>query len=533
MNNKTLRRILTKTFGTNSREELSAALTEMGAKISDAEALEKFHGFQENLGNFFDMLDKAVTDLDRVIDIRDRSLAISSQEMVALNKQISEQAREQQSVLDQLQVTLRLLRAGREIGAEAEGNDLGVLMQTVSTLVKSQLNSAQDLKTLFEEGLRVSSVMSFKALETQLDISIDKIVGTEVGVKMYFDGQLFGRPEHNEFFSCNDRNEAAEKLDMNSITPSSGTHFQNIHSTKGAGVLALVQLIFSKGDDSELLLAKIQPLLPNVAATLENVRLLQEEKRKQRMESELQTARFVQQALLPPSAPDVKGTELEISGYYQNASECGGDWWSYFQLADGRHIILVGDVTGHGTGSAMVCAVVKGYCDSFVSRSGLQLSTILEELNRTVYRINREAGRAMTMAAVSIDMKQQKVTFANAGHPHPILIRASERGKPSRPIEYLICSGSILGLSPDVTYCEKTFEFQSGDQIMLYSDGLTEYVSRNKMMYGDQRLKRFLAAASTDFSAAELNRAVIRDLREFALGEEPLDDITSVVVKGF
>lgn len=525
MNNKTLRRILVKTLDLRSRDDLVAALAEFESRVAEAEFKQKLNAFSVQLVECFDSLDKAISDLDRVIDIRDRSLSISSKEMIALNEQISAEASRQQAVLDQLRSTLRLLREGHESLEDDSENDLNKLVHTVDELVKSQLNSARDLKAIFEEGLRVAAAMTFSGLELQLQESATRITGCETKVKFYFSSHLFGGDQAGTFYACNEHNLPAERLEMNS-----GANFQTISSTKGAGILAFVRIDFASVKDSPKMLARIQPLLPNVAATLENIRLMHDERRKQRMESELQTARFVQQALLPPASPFIADGSIEISGFYQNASECGGDWWTYTQMADGRHIVLVGDVTGHGSGSAMICAVVKGYCDSFVDRRDLSLATMLKELNIIVFRVGREVGRAMTMAALSIDVIRGEVTFANAGHPHPILIK-SPGGSDSRKTQYLINSGQMLGLRGAAEYEERKAAFHIGDQIVLYSDGLTEYISRNKDMYGDQRLRRFLMASKPNVTAAELNRALIMDVRDFALGEAPADDITTVVIK--
>lgn len=456
MNNKTLRRILGKTLNAKSREEVAASLEGLAVR--------------ENLLECFDMLDAAITDLDRVIDIRDRSLAISSKELMTLNDQVSAE------------------------------------------------------KTRFEECLRLYSAMTLKTLEIQLQESSAKVSGVPVRVQMYFASFFFAKSETVVYFSCNDRNEPVEHL-----KPAAQGEFQPISSAKGEGILAFARFDFEA--DNQSALSRIDPLLPHVAAALENIRLLQDTKVRQRMESELQTARFVQQALLPPSSPMIIAGGLEISGYYQNASECGGDWWSHIQLADGRHIVFVGDVTGHGTASAMVCAVVKGYCESFVTRAGLTPAKMMEELNRLVHQISGEAGRAMTMVAIEIEMEKHQITFCNAGHPPPILIKSAHDNGEKRKSQFLVSSGHILGLNPSATYNEKPFAFNPGDELVLYSDGVVEYVSRNRAVYGDHRLNRVLTSSNAKLSAAELNRAIIRDLRDFSLGQDPADDITMVVIK--
>lgn len=519
--NKTLRRIISKNLDLTSRDDLVDALN---VKITDST-------FREALLDGFEAIDKALTDFDRVLDMRDRSLSVSSREMVTLNQEISEQSKKQQDILGQMQATLRILQEGQSGDAAMEERDLKKLVDTVEQLVKSQLNSSRDLQLLFDQGLAISQTMTFKDLETQVRASISKIAREELKARIFFAGHLFGLSDKLQFYTCDVDNQPDDLFDLHGRDRAKNFQYLNINSPKENTVLAIIRIEFSSEEQGSALINRIKLLLPNIAATLENIRLMHEEKRKQRLEAELQTARFVQQALLPVANPRVADGSLEISGYYQNASECGGDWWTYFRLNDGRHIVLLGDVTGHGTGSAIVCAVVKGYCDSLVDRKGLTLTDLLSELNRVVFGISRTAGRAMTMVAVALDPTKDEMTYANAGHPQPILVKPLTAGSTGRDTGFLVNSGNVLGVSEDVTFVEKKMRFAPGEQLVLYSDGLTERLSRQKDMYGESRLCRVLMKAKAHYGAAELNKEIIRDLQDFAMGHDPIDDITSVVIK--
>lgn len=531
MLNKTVRRIFTKNMDMGSREELVEFLRALESASEDEGVRTHLATFRESFGDTVDALDKAFSELERLIELRDRSLSINSREMIALNEEISEQNRKQEAVLDQLQTTLNLLSEGQSSGYAGQ-RDLQELVRTVDNLVKSQLSATRNLKVLFEEGVRISSALTFQTLETQMKSSIERIAGFPLKVTAYFSGQLFGLQEKIQFYSVNAHNEPDEVFDLESDQAAEApAQYLNINSPKADAILGILRLEWpdAKGKSAEALLSRIEPLLPNISATLQNIRLMQEERRKQHLENELKTAQFVQLALLPSPAPFLADSRLEIHGHYQSASECGGDWWCHFQLADGRHVVLVGDVTGHGTGSAIVCAVVKGYCDSFINRSDLTLNTILRELNRVVWNISQSAERAMTMAAVAVNLNRSELTYANAGHPHPLFVGSAATGP--REIRFLANTGSVLGLSPDAMFIEKQTSFCQGDQLVLYSDGVTERVSRSKDMYGEPRLFNLLKKGKPDLSAAELNREIIRDLQDFARGMEPADDITSVVIK--
>lgn len=533
MENKTLRRIFKKSLGISSAEELITTLENFENGMGVPELQEQFREFRENIMESLDAIDKAFADTDRVLEMRDHALVVNTKELTTLNTEIAERGRKQRLVLEQLQSMLRMMDSHRLEGAAAEeavraeaSEDLQKIVATVETLMMSHMNSERSLRIMFEEGVKISSVLNFAELEKQFGSSVRIMTLASVKAAFFFSGRLCNPLEPDAFFTCDERNRPVQQYDPARRGDADLTRWLTVDSPKGHGTLAHIRLDFAMAKDRiDPLMSQFQPLLPNVAATLENIRLLQEEKHKQHMEAELQTARFVQQTLLPSSAPKTVAG-IEVSGYYQSASECGGDWWTHFQLQDGRHIVLVGDVTGHGTGSAMVCAVVKGYSDSFVGRSDLRLTDILSELNQVVLKMGGAANRAMTMAAMAIDPKKGEIVFANAGHPHPVMVKSS--AAPS----YLINSGNILGLSSDSAYNEKTIPFAKGDQIILFSDGLTESTNRAQQMYGDRRMRTFLKSVNPALSAAETTKAIISDLADFVEGEAQGDDITTVVVKG-
>lgn len=516
--NKNLTRILFETFGFSSVEELTKELS--ASREFDAEQMGEF---KNSFVECFEALDKAMDQLDEMIAVRDRSLAVSTKKMQALNEEVSNQSERQKSILNQLRTTIQSL--GADGGAQPEGFDKLIL--EVDGLVKSQIEAATNSKLLYEEGIRLSSAMNLTALESQLKESIGRIVGRQVGVKMFFAARFFDLNDEGGYFSCDSKGRPEDT--METTEANKNVHFLTVNSAKGNGILSFARLECLDAADAPSLISHVQPLLPNIAATLENIRMVMEEKHKQHMAAELQTARFVQHTLLP-SAKSIQGGGLEINGYYESATECGGDWWGHIPLADGTHLVLIGDVTGHGTASAMICAVVKGYCDSFEERRALSPAQVLSELNQVVHRVSSHGRRAMTMSAIVIDQIKNEIRFANAGHPHPILVRAAAESNP-RTNRFLINSGPILGLAPKADFVEKKQSFQTGDWLLLYSDGLTEYANRKQEMFGISRIRRIIDQTNSELSAAEINRTLVRQLQDFTLGEEQKDDVTSVIIR--
>jgi sigma-B regulation protein RsbU (phosphoserine phosphatase) len=523
MNNKAVRRIFKKTLGLNGAEEFVDQLKYFESHLPTEEIKAKYAEFSLSMLEVAQQLDAAFSDQEKVIEIRDRSLSISSKEMTLLNEEIMAAGEKQKSVIERLTEMLDLL-TDHQVQSNPQAQDLEKIIDSVEKLIASQVRSAKSLKILFEEGRKISASLKFSALQGQIQDSMEQLGAREPMVVL---GLAAGFLEmaSEDYFLTDDLGKIVDRVNPESYSSLAFTGV--IHSVKNEDPIAL--LIFEcKNEVSETkeLQAQLQALIPNIAATLENINLMKQEKLKDHLANELKTARFVQKALLP--AEDLQSPKgIDIHGTYESASECGGDWWSHGPLIDGRHLIMVGDVTGHGTASAMISAVVKGYCDSLVLRHDLKPSQILRELNVVVFNMAQESRRAMTMAVLIFDPKKNEIIYANAGHPHPIILSGLE----SATAKYLMGSGNILGISLDSEYQDKVSNYQLGERFVLYSDGLTESLNDRSEMYGDRRLLRLLKSLDKNLSAEATNEAILNDRFQFSNGQSLNDDVTTVVVR--
>lgn len=534
MQNKALKRIFKKGFGVSSVDEFQQHCSEILGIQDQNEKSIQLTSFFESLNELIDHVDKALIDFERVIDIRERTISVNSLELTVMNNEIQIHSNRQASVLARLQSTIGLVsNVTLDVNNENDTreNDLEKLVEKVEHLVKSQLDSVKFQQLLFEEGVLVCSVLNFKSLEKQVASSIQKLTQSRINVELYFSGGFFENKNKIEFYQCNEFNMPLENRRVSEKEYHPSTQLIRVDSPKGNGPLALISIELIgeiKKNEINYNIAQISPLVPSIASTLENIRLLKQEKEKQNLENELNTVRLVQNTLLPPTAPIIKSKEIEVSGFYQSASECSGDWWSYFKSIDDRHFILIGDVTGHGTASAMVCAVVKGYCDSFLNRSDIKVSALLKELNSVVFQSAQGGHRIMTMAVIAIDTKLGVATYSNAGHPAPILIQGKGDHKTSSSLNLV---GPILGLQAEAEFKEISFPYNFGDKIVCYSDGLTEGMNKQETMYGENRLMRLIRSTEGSEKASDLIQLIIQDFQDFSTGEALKDDITAVVVR--
>ncbi len=258
--------------------------------------------------------------------------------------------------------------------------------------------------------------------------------------------------------------------------------------------------------------------------------LLTETKEKATFEKEMEVARVIQESLLPPSRL-IDHDFIQFIGYFKSASVCGGDWWNYADIADGKLLMLIGDVTGHGVSSAMITAAAKSCCDTLrhVTEGELTVTFLLEELNKTIYEAaNRKF--VMTFFATVIDPKERTITFSNAGHNFPLLFRPEpQEGEPA--IVPLVTRGNRLGDVMESRFLERTVPYKPDDVLVWYTDGITEGVGSNGDEYGEKRFRRSIRSV-LDKPADEILDKVLRDAESFfADFTHPEDDITLVVGK--
>lgn len=257
--------------------------------------------------------------------------------------------------------------------------------------------------------------------------------------------------------------------------------------------------------------------------------LLDETAAKAVLEKELELARAIQETLVPPADLIERGP-LKVAGFFQPATQCGGDWWAVHDIADNRILIIIGDVTGHGVPAAMITAAAKAACDVGRALEGARLtpSRLLELMNRAIFESARRKF-VMTCFACLIDTRSRTITYANAGHNFPYLYRSptSLQGTESE-FTVLMSRGNRLGDIPDSTFTETTQALRSGDRLVFYTDGLIECESPAGEEYGEKRLRNAIRTAAEQ-PPMQMRDTLMAAAGQF-YGERPRkDDITLVV----
>ncbi len=264
---------------------------------------------------------------------------------------------------------------------------------------------------------------------------------------------------------------------------------------------------------------RVLTALANVAAAkIENVRLLEESLEKRRMEEDMRMAAEIQTGLLPREAPDVPG--YQVVGCNQPCRTVGGDYYD-FATEEGRLLIALGDVSGKGTGAALLMTVLRAAVRAHWTEDSL--GDAVARINRTVCQ-NVPSNKFVTFFVATLEPASGQLRYVNAGHNPPLLIRADGE------VESLHAGGMVLGLFEGVPYEAGRVQMRPGDTLLAYSDGVTETWSPEGDEYGEEKLSAF-AVGNRGLDAASLQDAILGDIESFEAGARATDDRTLVVLR--
>lgn len=243
-----------------------------------------------------------------------------------------------------------------------------------------------------------------------------------------------------------------------------------------------------------------------------------------RIDRELEFARSIQHSAIPSVFPPYPGhSEFDIYATMDTAKEVGGDFYDFYFVGENRLGFLIADVSGKGIPAAMFMmtakTIIKGYAES-----GKPVDEVFTTANEKLCESN-DAGMFVTAWMGVLDTVTGKVEFANAGH-NPPLVRHAGGG-----FEYLRSKpGFILAGMDGIKYRKNEFTLAPGDEIYLYTDGVTEATDSENNLYGEERLLALLNSMG-DLSGEEICRAVKADIDAFVGDAPQFDDITMLYLK--
>lgn len=265
------------------------------------------------------------------------------------------------------------------------------------------------------------------------------------------------------------------------------------------------------------------------------VQLIEDTKSHASIQQELELAEKIQQMLIPESFLKKEG--YQIASHLQSANHCGGDWWGCLELErPGQSpliLVMIGDVTGHGTASALVTATVRGGLS--ILENWLRAGLILDprEINRYFNTVVFQAAKGsigMTFFTAVIDLDKSEMYCSNAGHNLPYILTPDATGA-NQEIKSIGKASVPLGYAGDTVYEDiDTHPWPTGSRLFLYTDGLIECLKDGVNLYDRKQLRKAIKAHGK-LSANKLLSQILSERDDRINGLPPDDDVTVVVLE--
>lgn len=247
---------------------------------------------------------------------------------------------------------------------------------------------------------------------------------------------------------------------------------------------------------------------------IENIREIEGEK--ERINAELDIATKIQESSLPEDP--IKTNDFTVEGYSIPAKEVGGDFFDYYMVDDENLAIVIGDASGKGIPAAILSMITQFMIKNFLKQT-LNPSEVLYSLNNQLSENNPEC-MFITLWLGIYNTRTKKVRFANGGHNPPLV-------KEDKKFKYLdIDTGLVLGITGDFDYINE--EIILKDELIVYTDGITDATDEDSNIYGEDRLLKFL----NEFKGDEVPiKPLISDVNTFSKGVKQFDDMTLLCLK--
>lgn len=251
--------------------------------------------------------------------------------------------------------------------------------------------------------------------------------------------------------------------------------------------------------------------------------LMSETAEKSRMENELKTAKTVQETLFPDSEAQLG--VIKVVGYYEPASECGGDWWHYSETKD-RIYFWIGDATGHGASAALLTSAAKSAA-TLIESLNVDPEQAMYLMNQSIYEVSK--GKIMMTFFIGCFDKYTKVLkYVNASHEPPLLVRKATSA-PSKddlvPLQDSI--GPRLGQERGTVYKQAQIDLNLGDRIIFYTDGLYDIRNPDKKQMGERKfIRTFLQFNQNYAPIGQIMSNLIKETRDYRQATPLDDDVT-------
>jgi len=289
-----------------------------------------------------------------------------------------------------------------------------------------------------------------------------------------------------------------------------------IYQGKPMGVIRLYTAKERAFSDFEISLLKAVAQL--VASAIYSTRLNEQNRKAQQVQQQLRLAGDVQKRMLPATIPQLK--QFDIAADYIPTLELSGDFYDLIQL-NGHIGIAIGDVVGKGVAASLLMASVRSSLRAY-AQDLYDISQIIHRVNVLLTRDTLDNEFATLFYGV-LDPDTNRLTYCNAGHNPPLLLRNGE-------VTELDVGGLIVGIDEQATYDMAIVHFQPGDLLLLFSDGMNEAKNFDNVQFGKERIIEAMKSSLTLPDANAMLKHILWQMRCFTGLHHNADDTTAVLI---
>jgi len=247
--------------------------------------------------------------------------------------------------------------------------------------------------------------------------------------------------------------------------------------------------------------------------------------RREKLNREIEIAREVQERLFPQRLPEIAG--LDYFGRCRTALGVGGDYYDFLALADGKLGVALGDVSGKGIAAALTMASLQASLRADAMRAGDDLAGLITRVNAMLYDASTE-DRYATLFYAQYDPATHRLSYVNAGHCPPILLRSATNGGVIERLDQ--AGGTVVGLLPECAYEQAEVSLAPGDLLVIYTDGFSEAMNPNLEEWGEERLIHAISSCNGLPSKDSIAK-IMQAADAFASGAPQSDDMTLVILR--
>jgi sigma-B regulation protein RsbU (phosphoserine phosphatase) len=401
----------------------------------------------------------------------------------------------------------------------------------IENLVSELAQRYEELTIIYDMVERVGLIFDEGEILRVVFDKIDEIFDPEISVILIWEGGRPGRRYRRLDMEIDeDRlNETVDNLigravESKGFLISSGSFGSMLAVPMFSGENLIGGIFISRGGDGEFKAGdgKLLLTLANyVGITIYRNRIIEEIRKAEALQRELEIAQRIQKGLLPREIPRFEN--LQISAFIQTSSNIGGDYYDFI-ISGERRSFLIADVSGHGVSAALMLSALRSVIKA---QYGIytDLSKFMSSINRIIYPDTADVGMYSTFFIGDYFPNSGRVVYSNAGHIPPLFFRSSEG-----VLHELEIHGAPIGLFEDEVYSTGEIFLSSGDILILYTDGITETQNSRGEFFELEKLKE-IVVENSDKSADDICNVIIGEVQSFRGDVPQRDDITLLILK--